>query len=99
VLIRSGFDIQFHLPFRTPMVAMLHVHPSIGQQLATAGQLKVEHAGPAEENEAATELVVEEFIDRFGNRCSRFVAPPGAVRLSGTHVVNASETPDPQACP
>ncbi|HEV2575816.1 MAG TPA: transglutaminase family protein [Acidobacteriaceae bacterium] len=96
MLIRSEFDIQFHLPYRTPVVAMLHVHPSLEPQLITAGELKVEHAGPGAENEAATELIVEEFIDRFGNRCSRFVAPPGAVRLIGKTVVNASETADPQ---
>jgi transglutaminase-like putative cysteine protease len=96
VLIKSEFDIQFHLPFRTPMVAMLHVHPSVEPQLIAPDTLSVEHAGPAEERERTTLLPLDEFIDSFGNRCSRFVAPPGAIRLSGTSIVNASETPDPQ---
>ena len=96
MLIKSEFDIQFHLPFRTPMLAMLHVHPSLEAQLITPERLKVEHAGPAEENEGTTELAVEEYVDRFGNRCSRFVAPPGAIRLTGSSVVNASDTPDLQ---
>ena len=29
MLIRSEFDIQFHLPASLPMVAMLHLHPSL----------------------------------------------------------------------
>lgn len=96
MLIKSEFDIQFHLPFRTPVVAMLHVHPSVVPQLAAADNFKVEHAGPAEEHEGTTELAVEDYIDRFGNLCSRFVAPPGAIRLTGSNVVNASDIPDPQ---
>jgi transglutaminase-like putative cysteine protease len=56
----------------------------------------VEHAGPAEDCEGATQLWVEDFTDSFGNRCTRFVAPPGAIRLIGSSIVNAIETPDPQ---
>jgi transglutaminase-like putative cysteine protease len=97
VLIKSEYDIQFHLPFRTPMVALLHVHPSVEPRLMTPESLKVEHIGPAAENEGTTLLSVEEYTDSFGNRCSRFVAPAGAIRLSGNHVVSASDTPDLQA--
>jgi transglutaminase-like putative cysteine protease len=78
VLIQSEFDIQFHLPQATPMVALLHVHPSIEPQLTTADRLKVEHVGP----------------DR--DRCSRFIAPAGAIRLSGNNTLSASDSPDLQ---
>jgi len=96
LLIKSEFDIQFHLPFRTPMIAMLHLHPSVEPLVITPGKLNVEHAGPANECEGTTQIAVEDFVDNFGNRCSRFIGPAGAIRLSGTNVVNASETPDRQ---
>ena len=94
VLIKSEYDIQFHLPFRTPMIALLHVHPSVEPLLVTPDNLKVEHIGPADVTDGTTVLAVEEYLDSFGNRCSRFVAPAGAIRLTGTSIVNASETPD-----
>lgn len=96
MLIKSEYDIQFHVPFPTPMVALLHVHPSVEARLTSPDNLKVEHIVPANEREGALQLAVEEYIDSFGNRCSRFVAPAGAIRLSGTNILNASEEPDPQ---
>ena len=35
------------------------------------------------------------YTDSFGNRCSRFVAPAGHVRLSGRSVIDADPYPDP----
>ncbi len=78
------------------MIALLHVHPSLEPQLTTPEVLKVEHIVPASEREDPTQIAVEEYIDSFGNRCSRFVAPAGAIRLSGTSVLNISEQPDVQ---
>lgn len=96
MLIKSEYDIQFHLPQPTPMIALLHVHPSVEPQLTTPDNLKVEHIGPANEREGTIQLAVEEYLDSFGNRCSRFNAPAGAIRLTGTHILSASETPDLQ---
>jgi transglutaminase-like putative cysteine protease len=96
LLIQSEFDIQFHLPQATPMVAMLHVHPSIEPQLVTEDHIRVEHIGPFSEVDGVRELPVMEYLDSFGNRCARFVAPAGAVRLAGRNILNASETPDLQ---
>jgi transglutaminase-like putative cysteine protease len=96
VLIKSEFDIQFHLPLSTPMIAMLHLHPSLDERLTAPGTLKVEHIARASEREGTLQLAVEEYLDSFGNRCSRFTAPAGAIRLSGTSILNASELPDQQ---
>ncbi len=96
MLIKSEYDIQFHLPQPTPMIAMLHVHPSVEPTLTTPDNLKVEHIVSATEREGAMQLAVEEYIDSFGNRCSRFTAPAGAIRLTGTNILNSKETPDPQ---
>lgn len=96
MLIKCGFDIQFHLPFRTPVVAMLHLHPSVEPRIIAADELTVEHTGPATDGNDTTPLQIESFIDCFGNRCSRFVTPAGAIRLVGSSTVAASEVPDPQ---
>jgi transglutaminase-like putative cysteine protease len=96
VLIKSEYDIQFHLLQPTPMVAMLHVHPSVEPMLTTPDRLKVEHIGPVEKGESAIELSVEEYLDSFGNRCSRFLAPAGAIRLSGGNTVISADQPELQ---
>jgi transglutaminase-like putative cysteine protease len=96
VLIKSEYDIQFHLLQPTPMVAMLHVHPSVEPMLTTPDRLKVEHIGPVELGESAAELAVEEYLDSFGNRCSRFLAPAGAIRLSGGNTVLSADQPELQ---
>jgi len=88
------------------MLAMLHVHPSVEPMLITGDTLKVEHIGPiggepalgtpAFGNLDTQELAVEEYFDAFGNRCSRFLAPAGAIRLSGTNVLSGEFVYDPQ---
>ena len=82
MLIHSEFKIQFHLPFKTPMVALLHLHPSLEPRLRSGNELLVEHlvsADPAENVVVPT----TGYFDAFGNRCTRFVAPAGHVNLSG----------------
>ncbi len=78
------------------MLALLHVHPSLEPRLTTPDSLKVEHIDSASEQGTPVQLAVEEYIDTFGNRCSRFLAPAGAIRLSGNSILNAVDTPDPQ---
>jgi transglutaminase-like putative cysteine protease len=77
------------------MVAMLHVHPSLSQRVRAGDVLKIEHI----DRETKTDIAASEFRDAFGNRCSRFMTPAGAVRLSGATVVEMDELADPiQAC-
>ena len=96
ISVQSEYDIQFHLLAPTPMVAMLHVHPSVDAQLVTPDVLKVEHAAVGNDFENSTLLAVEDYLDGFGNRCSRFVAPAGAIRLSGGHVIRVDDQPEIQ---
>ena len=95
VLIRSEFDIQFHLPQPTPMLALLHVHPSVESRLQTPDTLVVELLD-GNPGTPLQPLAAEEYTDSFGNRGSRLVAPPGRIRLSGSNIVDAGDTPDPQ---
>jgi transglutaminase-like putative cysteine protease len=83
MLIRIGYDIQFHLPASVAMVALLSVHPSRAADLLEPDELRTEPA-----------LKVTDYIDSFGNRCSRFVAPSGPLKLSNSTLIRSSDEPD-----
>ncbi|MGI4828171.1 MAG: hypothetical protein ACRYFU_08280, partial [Janthinobacterium lividum] len=94
MLILSEFDIQFHLPFPTPMVVLLHLHPSLEPRLRSGNDLRAEHlvnSNPADN----VFIPSSDYMDSFGNRCARFMAPAGHLKLSGSNVIDADPTPDP----
>jgi len=84
VHLRLGFDIQFQLPQPLAIVAMLHVHPTCDASLLLPDVLRTEPALP-----------VSEYIDSFGNRCSRLYAPAGLLRLYNTTEIACSDALDP----
>lgn len=84
MLIRLGYDIHFNVPSPTPMIALLHVYPQRAKDLLEPDELMTEPA-----------VAVEEYIDSFGNRCSRLVAPPGTVRLYASTLIEDSGLEDP----
>ncbi len=83
MLIRLGYDLRFELPAPTAMVALLHVHPSRDRDLREPDALQTE-----------PKLPVAEYIDSFGNRCSRIFAPAGALRLHGSTLIVGADEPD-----
>jgi transglutaminase-like putative cysteine protease len=83
MLIRLGYDIQFDTPSPAPMVALLHVHPSRDKDLIEPDTLHFE-----------PEIAATEYIDGFGNRCTRFVAPAGPLRLHNSTLIQDSGLPD-----
>jgi transglutaminase-like putative cysteine protease len=83
MILRLGYDIEFELPAPAVMVALLNVHPSRLPELRAPDELGVEPA-----------VAVETFIDSFGNRCSRFLAPQGGLRLSNSTVIYDAGLPD-----
>ena len=68
MILRLGCDLQFEIPSPVAMVALLNVHPSRVADLRAPDELCVEPAAQ-----------VESYIDGFGNRCTRFVAPGCAI--------------------
>ena len=84
MILRIGYDIQFEIPSPVAMVALLNVHPSRVADLRAPDEL---HAEPA--------LQMESYIDSFGNRCTRFVAERGALRLSNSTLISDSGLADP----
>jgi len=83
MLIRLAYDIQFEIPATVAMVAILNVHPSRAPDLLEPDELQIE-----------PKLDLASYIDGFGNRCVRFVAPPGPLRLSSSTLIRDSGLPD-----
>lgn len=93
MLIQNEFDIQFHLPCETAMIALLHLHPSLDGALRSSDDLHVEHVDAS----TTRSILPVNYTDCFGNRCARFTAPAGALRLTGKSLVEAPDEVDPQA--
>ncbi|MBW4026343.1 MAG: transglutaminase family protein [Acidobacteria bacterium] len=87
MLIRLGYDIRFYMAARTAFVAMLHVHPSRTDDLLEPDHMRIESGG--------TTILPDSYLDSFGNRCSRFVALPGELKLTSSTLIEDSGAPDP----
>lgn len=83
MLIRLGYDIEFSIPQPVAIVAILNVHPSRERDLREPDELHI--APPVE---------IEQYLDRFGNKCVRFLAPSGEVRLWNSTLIEDSGEPD-----
>ena len=83
VQIRIGFDLSFEVPQPVPMQLMLYVHPDQAGLLRQPERLVVEPALP-----------VGDFLDWFGNRAARILAPAGRLRIRYDNVISDSGRPD-----
>jgi transglutaminase-like putative cysteine protease len=83
MILRLGYDIQFDLAAPVAMVALLNVHPSRLADLLEPDELLVDPP-----------TKIDSFIDSFGNRCSRFLAQQGHLRLSNATLISDSGLPD-----
>ena len=82
--IRIGFDIQYDCAGFTPFVLMLNVHPSRVVDLLTPDILHLSPSCPT-----------KSYIDGFGNKCVRLLAPPGLLRVQSDSLISDSGLPDP----
>jgi transglutaminase-like putative cysteine protease len=76
VRIRAGFEIAYDCPMPVPMLVTLSVHPSRRGDLETPEWLRTDPV-----------VEVRQYLDGFGNICSRVLAPPGRFVLSSDFVV------------
>jgi transglutaminase-like putative cysteine protease len=81
--IRLGYDIAFETPREVAMVAMLHVHPTRVPDLLEPDVL-----------ETGEGVVKDEYVDSFGNRCTRLLAPTGELELRASTLIEDSGLPD-----
>jgi transglutaminase-like putative cysteine protease len=84
MLIRCGYrmEIRFHQP--TALVSML----AIRQDEPT---VRLVH----EERRNSLSLPTDDYIDGYGNRCQRLIAPAGALMLFGDATVDCDDRQDP----
>jgi transglutaminase-like putative cysteine protease len=82
--IQLGYTIELDLSAPMAVVAVLNVHPSRIKDLLEPDEV---HIFP--------EVQPESYIDIFGNRCVRFLAPQGVLRLSNSTLIEDSGDPDP----
>src|SRR5512143_2637276 len=81
--IRTGYELMFDCPAPTPMMFMLYIHPSRAASMIQPDDLRTEPA-----------MTIEDFVDPFGNRCARGLAPAGRVRLWSDALVEDDGQPD-----
>jgi transglutaminase-like putative cysteine protease len=84
MLIRLGYDIELELSRPMAVVAVLNVHPSRTADLLEPDELRLSPGA-----------IRDEYLDSFGNRCTRILAPQGALRLSNSTLIRDSGEPDP----
>ena len=95
MLIRSEFKIEFHLPQPVAMIGLLRLHPTLDPNVRFPETLRVEHLDGSAPSQRQFDIPVTEYTDSFGNRCSRFLAPAGSLRLSGESLLESEGAPDP----
>ncbi len=81
--IRTGFEIVYDCPEPVPMLLTLSVHPTRRDDLETPDWLRTEPM-----------VDVQQYIDGFGNICSRVLAPAGRMTLSADFIIRDTGEPD-----
>ena len=84
IVLRIGYDMLFEITAPVAIVALVNVHPSRVADLQSPDQTLIEPL-----------TTVENYLDAFGNRCARFVAQPGSLRLRNLTTIKVSGLPDP----
>lgn len=91
MIVRNEFTIEFDLPRDSAMIGLLRLHPTLDAKVRFPEMLLVEHIN----GERADLVAVDEYVDSFGNRCSRFLGQAGHLRVSGQSLVDIKPVPDP----
>jgi transglutaminase-like putative cysteine protease len=84
MLIRAGYDISFTTMQRVPMLASLSVHASRNKDLRTAQRIFTQPDVP-----------LYDYVDSFGNICTRLTMPVGGMTISCGFVIEDPFEPDP----
>jgi transglutaminase-like putative cysteine protease len=83
MLIRAGYNIAFTTECPTPMLAALSIHPTRNRDLRTAQRIMTD-----------PDLPLYDYIDSFGNICSRLILPAGTTTISCGFVIEDPFAPD-----
>lgn len=83
MLIRLGYEIDLGVSAPVTIVGVLGVHPTRTADLLEPDKVQVFPPSPT-----------EEYLDGFGNRCTRVAVPGGPVQLFGSTLIRDSGLPD-----
>lgn len=81
--LRIGFELIYSFPRPTPVILVVNVHDSRAYDIVVREQLTTEPPTP-----------IATYLDSFGNRCNRLLAPQGRIRLTADGVVTDTGWPD-----
>jgi transglutaminase-like putative cysteine protease len=83
VEIRVGYELIYDCPRPTPMILMLNIHNSRASDIIVPDHFATIPSIP-----------LSAYLDAFGNRCTRLVAPSGQLRIASAALVKDSGEPD-----
>jgi transglutaminase-like putative cysteine protease len=83
VKIEAGYDVAFNCAQNVPMLLMLSVHPSRQQDLLTEHRISF-----------SPDTRSRDYLDAFGNVCTRLIAPAGLLQVRNRFVLADSGKPD-----
>lgn len=83
MLIRAGYNISFVCEQAVPMLAKLSVHSSRNKDLRTTQRIFT-----------TPDVPMYDYVDAFGNVCTRLTMPPGGLSVSCGFVIEDSFQPD-----
>jgi transglutaminase-like putative cysteine protease len=86
VQIKAGYDIAFDCSQEVPMLLMLTVHPSRQHDLLSSHRI-----------EFSPRVRSRDYLDAFGNVCTRLIAPAGLIEIRNRFIIADSGKPDDQA--
>ncbi|MDP9045044.1 MAG: transglutaminase family protein [Pseudomonadota bacterium] len=86
MFIKIGFDIELSINSPMALIYLLHVHPSRRDDLLAPEIVEI-----------SPSMLVDEYLDAFGNQCGRVNAPAGVgqVRFRSESVIQDPGVPDP----
>jgi transglutaminase-like putative cysteine protease len=83
MLIQGGFNLAFECSDDTPMILAVHIRP---EEAANLVEPEIITLYPAIESSL--------YIDSFGNKCLKLVAPPGRLSIWSRFVISNSGVPE-----
>jgi transglutaminase-like putative cysteine protease len=83
--IRFGYELIYECPQPTPMILMLHAHPSRVRDLVRADDMTLDPCVRA-----------TFYHDGYGNTCTRIEAPAGSMRITADGIIEDSGLPEPE---
>jgi transglutaminase-like putative cysteine protease len=84
VRIKFGYELAFRCPQPTPMILMLHAHPTRIHDLIRPDNIRFEPHIP-----------FRIYHDGFGNTCTRIDAPADLIKISSDALISDSGLPEP----